>query len=178
MKQIHLKSLSPIEISANDLMDSVNELRKAYADDEANKTPLTLEQFLPTLRVFFNRDADHSMLSFSLSYDDESGIPSTRHFPNFGLEIKSDSKLDRTNDKLWLSVDLLIKASKAKWQATEIAECAKIFSTGDYAMSLLVTLDENTEWGGHSRHVTTLADEATSSGLFRIPPSYFSVESK
>ena len=89
MKQIRLTTKTPLEIDAASLVEAVNDLRKNYGEKK-NKAPLELAKILPKINLFKNRDSDHGMLSFRLSYEDEG-----RDFPNFCLEVKSESKLEQ-----------------------------------------------------------------------------------
>ena len=178
MKQIRIQTKSPIEIDAATLLEAINDLRKEYGDKKKDKVPIELSKVLPKINLFQNRDAEKGMLSFRLSYEDEDKLPCGRDFPNFGLDVKSDSKLEQIDSKLLLSVDITVKAGKPKWQIEEISECGKIFSSGKFKLALNVTLDETTEWGGHSAFVTTFQDEPDSSNLKSIPPSHFTIEAK
>ena len=73
---------------------------------------------------------------------------------------------------------MTIKAGKPKWQLEEISECGKIFKTGRFKLGLNVTLDETTEWGGHSASVTTAQDTPDAFGINAIAASNFFVETK
>ncbi len=178
MKQISLRTVAPIGIEQSALLGAINDLRKEHGSNKKAKAPLELENALSKLNLFQNRDAENGMLSFRLHYEDEDGVSCTRDFPNFGLDVKSESKLERGGDELILTVDLTIKAGKPKWQIQEITECAKILSSGNYKMTLSLTLDETTEWAGHSRQVATAADTSDSSTYAAIPGTCFVFDSK
>lgn len=178
MKQIRIQTKSPIEIDAATLMEAINDLRKNYGEKKKDKAPIELSKVLPKMNLFQNRDAEKGMLSFHLSYEDEEKSPCGRNFPNFGLDVKSDSKLEQMGSKLLLSVDITVKAGKPKWHLEEISECGKIFASGKFQLALNVTLDETTEWRGNSAFVTTFQDKPDSSNLTSIPPSHFTIETK
>ncbi len=178
MKQINLRSAAPIDIDQSAFLGTINDLRKEYGSNKKGKAPIDLETALQKLKLFQSRDADSGMLSFRLHYEDADGIPCTRDFPNFGLDVKSESKLERGGDKLILTVDLTIKAGKPKWQSQEIAECAKILSDGNYKIALYVTLDETTEWAGHSSQVATGSDTPDTSAYEAMPAACFIADAK
>jgi hypothetical protein len=178
MKQIQIKSKSPIEIHADDFLEAINVLRKEYGKTKKDKIPIELSKVLPNINLFQNRDAERGMLSFQLSYEDADEIPCTRDFPNFGLDVESDSKLEQKDNKLFLSVSFTVKAGKPKWQLKEISECATILTSGKCRLSLNLTLDETTDWGGHSVIVITAQDTTDSPGIPAIPSANFIVETK
>ena len=178
MKQIRIQSKSPIEIESANLLETINDLRKEFGDKKKDKAPIELSKALSKVNLFQNRDAEKGMLSFSLAYEDEDELPCVRKFPNFGLDVQSDSKLEQIGDRLLLSVDITVKAGKAKWQLVEVSECAKIFESGKFTLALNVTLDETTEWGGHTAFVTTVQDELDFSDETSIPASHFTIELK
>ena len=178
MKQIRIQSKGYIEIVAAALLEAINDLRKEFGDNKKDKAPIELSKALSKINLFQNRNAEKGMLSFRLAYEDEDESPCVRDFPNFGLDVQSDSKLEQIGDRLLLSVDITVKAGKAKWQLVEISECAKIFESGKFTLALNVTLDETTEWGGHSAFVTTVQDELDFSDETSIPASHFTIELK
>jgi hypothetical protein len=178
MKKIRIQSKSPIEIEAVNLLETINDLRKEFGDNKKDKAPIELSKALSKVNLFQNRNAEKGMLSFRLAYEDEDETPCVRDFPNFGLDVQSDSKLEQVGDRLLLSVDITVKAGKPKWQLAEVSECAKIFESGKFTLALNVTLDETTEWGGHSAFVTTVQDELDFSDETSIPASHFTIELK
>jgi len=176
MKQIKLQTKLPIEIDPASLLETVNRLRKDYGEKKKDKLPVELDKILSKINLFKNRDSENGMLSFRLSYEDAEGGPCTRNFPNFGLDIKSDSILEQKYNKLFLSVSMTVKAGKAKWQREEILECGAILESRKFKLTLEFTLDETTEWAGHSASVNTTQDVADSRGVHSIPESLFIVE--
>jgi hypothetical protein len=178
MKQVHIRTVTPIEINESVLLDVINSLRKEYGEGKKNKAPIRIENDLPKLNLFQNRDEENGMLSFLLSYEDENKIPCTRYFPNFGLDVKSQSKLERNGDKFLLTVDFNVIAGKQKWQIAEITECAKVFQSGNYKLALVLTLDTTTEFAGYCAQVQTNSDTTDSVGMNLIPSDCFQVEIK
>jgi hypothetical protein len=178
MKQIQLKTTNPIEIRVEQLLLAVNKLRNDHGEKKKDKLPVKIGELLSRLKIFENRDASNSALGFCLNYEDAEKVPCIRDFPNFGLDVKSASSIEHRGDTVLLSVDLTVRAGKAKWQVDEVAECARLFSSGGFTMDLMVTLDETTDWGGHSAQVSTLGQVEDSVGLTHIPASHFKAEMK
>ena len=178
MKPLQLRSKSSIEIEVCEMLDAVNGLRREYASGRKNKAPLGIERVLSKLRLFEARDADRGMLSFSIRYRDQDYGSCVRNFPNFGLDVISKSTIEHRDDMLHLSVDLIVRAGKAKWQRDELGECTAILESGAYAVSLLVTLDEKSDWAGHSTCVPTRADKHDTVGIPAIPSTYFLINER
>ena len=159
MKTIQIKSVSPIALSAATLVMAVNELRKEHGKGKKGKAPVNIEGILSNLRVLENADSKHSMLSFELIYDDDNGTPCSRDFPNYGLDIKSDSKIEQNEDVLSVNIDLTLKVGKPKWHLAEMQECAAIFATKKFSFRLSYSLDQTTDSAGYSsRFLTNLVD--------------------
>jgi hypothetical protein len=178
MKQIQIKTKSTVQIHANDFLEAINDLRQKYGETEELKQPIDLDEALSSIRLFENRDAEHGMLTLQLHYEDADKTSCTRDFPNFGLEVKSSSRLEAKNQNLFLDVDITIKAGKKKWQTDEVAECAAIFKRKKFCVSLNVTLDQTAEWAGHSAIVTTVQDAPNAFGIDAIAASHFISEIK
>lgn len=176
MKSIRIQTTSPIAIDAVDFISTVNELRKEHGEKKKDKAPIELVKALQTMNLFQNRDAEKGMISFNISYEDDNQIPCVRNFPNFGLDVKSESKFEQIDSKLLLSVDVTVKAGKPKWQIEEISALKKIFEIGNFQISLTLTLDETTDWGGYSSHIKTCHDTPESLGAGSIPVSFFKIE--
>lgn len=155
MKYIHIRSLSPIKISADYLLNSANELRKEHGEGKKEKAKVTIDEVLSKLRVLENANSEHSMLSLELDYEDENGTPCSRGFPNYGLDTKSESKISKDGDVLSVSIDLTVKAGKPKWHGAEIQECASILSSKKFSIRLAYTLDQKTDSAGYSSRVLT-----------------------
>jgi hypothetical protein len=178
MKQLHIRTVTPLEINESVLLGVINSLRKEYGEGKKNKAPITIENDLPKLNLFQNRDEENGMLHFRLSYEDENKIPCTRYFPNFGLAVKSQSKLVRNGDKFLLTVDFTVESGKQKWQIAEIAECANVFQSENYKLALVLTLDTTTEFAGYCSQVLTSSDITDSYGMDLIPSGCFQVDIK
>lgn len=176
MKKLIVRSLTTIQIEEFEFVSVVNRLRKTYGDSKKNKSTLNLNDVVSKLKLFQQRDEKNSMLSFSLSYQNEEHMSCVRDFPNFGLNVKSYSKLSELNGKLSLDIDLALIPKSIKWQQQEFDECAEILSSENCTLKLMVTLDESTEWAGHSAHIATSLDAVGPSGPIGIPISYFLIE--
>lgn len=157
MKNMHVKSQSPLLLSFDDFVDTVNRLRRERAEDDNNKKPLSPEEAFSSIRLLENRDSDHGMIYFMLRYNDNDGIPCTRDFPNFGLGIQSKSSMKMVGNQLSIDVDLKLSASSAKWQRNEISECHQIFSDKNASLVLMVTLDETADWAGYSARLPIIS---------------------
>lgn len=175
MKQIRLHTNRPITIDPAIFLNTINSLRNEYGEKKKDKAPIALPKALESINLFSKQTADKGMLSFNLSYEDENGIPCVRNFPNFGLDVKSNSKLEEIDNKLLLSIDITVKAGKPKWQVDEITDCGKIFINDGFNLELNITLDETTDWGGHSAALEIVEATPDSRGL-SIPASQLIIE--
>ena len=95
MKKIRIQSKGHIEIVAAALIEAINDLRKEFSDNKKDKAPIELSKVLLKVNLFPKRNAEKRMLSFRLAYEDEDESPCVRDFPNFGLDVQSDSKLEQ-----------------------------------------------------------------------------------
>ena len=150
MKSIKMISKSPIKIDSEKMISLVNEMRAKFGEKKSHKKPILLKEFLESCNVMQNRDEKNGMISLSIHYIDDNDIPCARNFPNFGLEVNSNSNLSLTNDEVILNIDFTVKAGSQKWQKNEISECAQILAGKECKVRLIITLDETTEWAGHS----------------------------
>lgn len=176
MKKIKIQTKEPIEIAESSLVEAVNELRREHGEGDADKVPYDLSTILQKTRLFENRDADNGMLVFHLCYM-EDGRPCSRDFPNFGLEIEANNRLDRADGRLFLSVDMTITAGRPKWQQKEIAEAGAVLASGEYKLEIFVCLDETTDFGGYSTKVDAVLEPTDAHGLKRgIPADHFFTE--
>lgn len=160
MKSMHVKSCQPILLSAEEFVNTVNQLRRERAENEENKSPLNPEDAFRSIRFLENRDSDHGMIDFRLHYNDSDGIPCTRDFPNFGLDVQSKSSMNMIGDQISIDVDIKLSASSAKWQRNEINECYEIFSDKDATITLMVALDETTDWAGYSAKIPIIGENS------------------
>ena len=165
MKYIHIRSITPIQISTDSLLSSVNDLRKEHGEGKEAKAPVNIDEILSNLRVLENADSEHSSLSLGLVYEDENGTPCLRNFPNYGLDTKSESKISKDGDILSVSIDLTIKAGKPKWHLAEIQECASILSSKKFSLRLTYTLDQKTDSAGYSTFVLTNLENPELTGI-------------
>jgi hypothetical protein len=175
MKYIHIKSITPIQISADSLLNSVNDLRKEHGEGKKAKAKVNIDEILSNLRVLENADSEHSMLSLELVYEDENGTPCSRDFPNYGLDTKSESKISKDGDLFSVSIDLTLKAGKPKWHGAEIQECASILSSKKFSLRVAYSLDRKSDSAGYSTRVLTNLEDTELSG---IVGSNFEVECK
>lgn len=150
MKEITITSKSPIRIGGKEMLSLINSMRNQYGEEALHRQPTSLNEFISNCNIIQNRDENHGMISLSLNYINKDDIPCTRDFPNFGLSVQSVSSLSLHDEDVFLNVEFTVKAGSQKWQRNEIAECAEIFSSGDCTIRIMLTLDEKTEWAGHS----------------------------
>lgn len=159
MKSMHIKSREPFILNVGDFVEIVNQLRLERAEDEESKKPLSPEEALGSMRLLQNRDSVHGMMYFRLYYKDNDGTPCTRDFPNFGLNVQSNSSIKLIDSKIVIDVDLKMLASSAKWQKNEIQECHEIFSGEDAVVGLEITLDETTDYFGYSAQLPVIGGD-------------------
>ncbi len=176
VKQFSIKTRTPIEILPHKLLEAINKLRREHAHTPQKRRPILLDEAIKRLNLFSLRDAEHSMLTFKLSYSLGDRLPCVRAFPNYGINVKSVSTMRKEAEKLILDVNLILKAGRAKWHFEEITECYEILISGKYFLELEVILEKSTDSAGYSQKVDTLQDLPKEPFFQRLPPSMFLVE--
>jgi hypothetical protein len=172
-KSINLKTKQVILIDQNAFLESVNELRLNRGANKKAKTATTIQKLLATTKVLEVSTDDSGSISFSIHYEDKEGTGCNRKFPNFGLDVASNSTLVGSGDQVSIEVDLTLTAGKKKWQLEEIEECVEIFKSGKYEVSLNYSCDTTSEPAGYTVGVQVLNGIADKFGNPILPNSMF-----
>lgn len=172
-KSINLKTKQVILIDQNAFLESVNELRLNRGANKKAKTPTTIQKLLATTKVLEVSTDDSGSIGFSIHYEDKEGTGCNRKFPNFGLDVASNSTLVGSGDQVSIEVDLTLTAGKKKWQLEEIEECVEIFKSGKYEVSLNYSCDTISEPAGYTVGVQVLNGIADKFGNPILPNSMF-----
>lgn len=169
-KILSIKSIIPIMMDGILSLNAVNELRLKYGVTRNKKLPISLNNLIETTKILEPRSKDHGQISFNIRY-----ASCVRKFPNFGLDITSDSNIYIVEKDFAINIDLTVKAGKQKWQINEIQECSDIFKRKDVRIEFEYTCDEKTEWFGHSTSLNIRNERNDISGESTIPMSSLEV---
>jgi len=172
-KSINLKTKQAILIDQNAFLESVNELRLNRGANKKAKTPTTIQKLLSNTKVLEVSTEDFGSIGFSIHYEDKEGTGCNRKFPNFGLDVVSNSTLINSGDQVSIEVDLSLTAGKKKWQLEEIEECVEIFKSGKFQVSLNYSCDTTSEPAGYAVGVQVLNGIADKFGNPTLPNSMF-----
>jgi hypothetical protein len=172
-KSINLKTKKAILIDQSAFLASVNELRSSRGATKKSKAPTTIQKLLSNTKVLEVSTEDFGSIGFSIHYQDKEDVPCTRTFPNFGLDVVSNSTLTSVGDQVSIEVDLTLTAGKKKWQLEEVEECVEIFKGGEYHVSLEYRCDTTSEPAGYAVSVQVLNGISDKFGNTELPNTMF-----
>jgi hypothetical protein len=167
-KTINMKTKDAIVIDRDSFLASVNELRSSRGANKKSKSATTIEKLLSNTKILEASTEEFGSVSFSIHYKDNEGVSCSRRFPNFGLDVVSNSKIIENGDQISIEVDLTLTAAKKKWQLEEVRECAEIFRGNEYQVTLEYRCDTTSEPAGYSVSLQPsngIVDEFGNAGL-------------
>ncbi len=173
VKNISLRTNKSILIDQKAFLESVNGLRLLRGSTKKAQAPTTIKKLLSNTKVLESETEEFGSIYLSISYNNVEGIPCSRSFPNFGLDVVSKSTMAVSGDHIAVDIDLTVSAGKKKWQLKEIEECSEIFKDGNFEVTLNYNCDQTTEPAGHSVVVQVLNGNATKFGNTSLPSSFF-----
>ena len=172
---LHVKTRTPLLLPLQAFLREINDLRAEHGTGKTHQRPLTLTQILSGTRICENRTAEHAMVTLRVTYTDADDMPTGREFPNFGLDVRSESHLREVPEALELSVDVLITAGKAKWQPQELHELAEALRAPDARVGVVYTASESVDGAGHSAYPDVVLEQGASAHRDGVPVAAFEV---